>query len=327
MHFFLVLRLLLPVCFTAVLGAQSIAIPHSGYTFDGLSITFRPVLGVPGAAMLGEPLELRGELHSVSICSQQQFALAAAGREGVVTLFRLDSLKTTAVSPALMTAPDQIELSPGCTAAAIYSAQANRLQILTGLPGKPSISADLTLDLPASISSLAVSDDGQLAIAAVPRKAVYLLPATGRAVALTPIQRDAVVAMSGNQDAIVADQFTNTVTLIGSVAVSPVSTVLAGPPGISLPTAVWLDSRTHSIIVANSGNGQVSVLPLAGGNSEMVDCHCQLGGLSPLTDRTYQLQAPASDQPLRILDLGQASPRVVFVASTEPGSFPKGRRK
>jgi hypothetical protein len=326
--FQLFFRGMLGLCFPVILAAQSIAVPHSGLIFDSSSKVFRPILGVPGAAIMGAVLDIHGEMHTVAACSQQQFALVASGREGGVTLIHLDTLKTSAIAPALLDTPDQIQLSAGCSAAAIYSAAANRLQVLTGLPAKPVIAADLTLDLPAAVSSLAVSDDGLIVIAAVPGKAVYLVPAAGRVVALQSIERDAVVAMHGTQDAIVADQFSNSVTLIANAAGSPASTVLAGPDaGIDVPSGVWFDTRSQNVVVANSGNGKIALLPLAGGTADLIACECQLGGLSPLTDRTYELPSPSASQPLRMLDLSSSPPRVVFVASPEPAPFPEGRRK
>lgn len=313
--------------FPALLCAQSIAIPHSGIAFDEDSKTFRPVLGVPGAAMLGDALNLHGNLHNINTCSQQQFAVATAGREGVVTLIRLDNLQSSEVSASLITSPNRIVLSEGCSAAAIYSQPVNRLQIVTGLPSKPVLAADLTLDLPNSVSSLAVSDDGKSVIAAVPGKAIYLIPSAGRPVSLMPILEDAVVAMRGTEDAIVADRSANTVTLISNVGGAPASTVLArSDDGIKVPSGVWFDTRTAMVIVASSGNGKVNLLPVSGGTAEVIDCHCQLGGLSRLTDRTYHLQSSAVNEPLRILDLGAKPARVVFVASPERSPFQKGRR-
>jgi DNA-binding beta-propeller fold protein YncE len=315
------------VCFPAVLCAQSIAVPHSGITFDENSKTFRPVLGVAGAAILGDAFELRGDWNRVSVCSQQQFALAAGGRDGVVTILHLDSLKTNELSPALGNAPTLIKLSAGCSVAAIYYAPPNRLQIVTELPTKPTLSADLTLDLPGSVSDLAISEDGQLAVAVVPGKAVYAVPANGRPVSLLSIQQDAVVALRGNQDALVADRSINTVTLFANAAGATAASILAGPDdGIDAPSGVWFDVLSSSVVVANSGNGKVSLLPLAGGRSEIIACQCQLSGVTPLVDRTYQIQAPASNQPLRMLDLGASPPRITFVASPESPVFPKGRR-
>lgn len=314
------------VCFSTMLYPQSLAVPRSGMTFDEHSKTFRPVLGVPGAAILGEALAVGKELHGVSVCSPQQFALGASDREGVVTLLHLDTLKSSEVSPSLVQAPQLIQLSAGCSAAAVYREQGNRLQILTGLPGKPVLGSDLTLDVPGRVSALAVSDDGQLAVAVVAGKAVYAVPAVGRAVALLRLQGDAAVAMRGNQDVVAADRAGNAVTWFHNAAGGADATVLAGPKdGIQSPSAVWFDSRTERVVVANGGRGTVSLLPLSGGAGETIACACEMSALAPLTDRTYQLQDWGSDQPLRILDLGTSPARVVFVASPESPSFAKGR--
>jgi hypothetical protein len=319
-------RLLLACC-PFVLSAQSIAVPQSGFVFDRSPQVFRPVLGVPGASILGEPLDINNDLHTVEACSRQQFALAAAGRGGVVTLIHLDTLKSTSLPPALVDFPDSIQLSAGCSTAVVYSAAANRLQIVTGLPANPTLAADVTPPIPGRISALTVSEDGQFVLAAFPGAAVYLIPATGRALSLLSIKEDAVVAFRDNGDAIVADQFSNTVTLIANPAGSASRTVLAGPEaGIDIPSAVWFDSRTQNVGVADSGTGRIQLLPVAGGSSDVLACGCRLSGVAPLTDRTYELQAAAAGQPLQILDLGSSPPRVVFIATPEPGKFHKERR-
>jgi hypothetical protein len=183
------------------------------------------------------------------------------------------------------------------------------------------------LDLPGSVSDLAISEDGQLAVAVVPGKAVYAVPAAGRPVSLLSIRQDAVVGLRDNQDALVADRSTNMVTLFANAAGAAAVTTLAGPgDGIDAPSGVWFDSLSATVLVANSGNGKVSLLSTTGGRSEVISCQCQLSEITPLADRSYQIQAPASNQPLRVLDLGASPPRITFVASPESTVFPKGRR-
>jgi len=124
-----------------------------------------------------------------------------------------------------------------------------------------------------------------------------------------------------------ADRSTNKVALFANAAGGGAVSILAGPDdGIDAPSGVWYDVLSGSVLVANSGNGKVSLLPVAGGRSQVINCQCQLSGITPLADRTYQIQQPAFNQPLRMLDLGASPPRIIFVASPEGPVFPKGRR-
>jgi hypothetical protein len=143
-------------------------------------------------------------------------------------------------------------------------------------------------------------------------------------VSLLSIQQGAVVALRDNQDALVADRSTNMVTLFANAAGAAAVTTLAGPgDGIDAPSGVWFDSLSATVLVANSGNGKVSLLSTTGGRSEAISCQCQLSEITPLADRSYQIQAPASNQPLRVLDLG-ASPRVLLSSPAQRAPyFPK----
>ncbi len=298
--------------------AQSIGQPQSGVVYDSTSGSFRPVIGVLGAALLGNPLAIHTPMTHVTTCSPQSFALAASGRRGAVALVQLDNPKLTELPEGVGSAPDQIVLSAGCTSAALFFAAANRLQVITGLPGSPDLKSDFSTGLPGRISSLAVSDDGALVLGTVPGKAVYALSTSAPPVALAPLAQDAAVAFHGNQDALIADQHSNTVLLVSNIAGSASTETLASPEqGVSDPVAVWFDSNKQNVLVANSGNGNLNLIHLPDQTQMVVPCRCRLSELSPLGNETFQVAAASLDQPLLILDAHAAQPRVVFVASQE----------
>ena len=77
-------------------GQQSqITGPVSGYIFDSAARGLRPVLGMPGASLLGDPLDFGLPLTSVSVAPRQDAALVTAtdgvALETVALLSELDA--------------------------------------------------------------------------------------------------------------------------------------------------------------------------------------------------------------------------------------------
>src|SRR6266545_7546197 len=147
----------------------SVAGPSAGYVFDAPAKAVRQIRGIPGAAMMGEALDLGIGIASAEISPRGDLAVAT-GADGAVHLFRLSNgaAAERAVNN-LMTAPAGVVFSPNGTAAALY--RADRVQVLKGLPDNPEIAVTFPLARPASYTmetarprraspdAIAVSDD------------------------------------------------------------------------------------------------------------------------------------------------------------------------
>src|ERR1700686_4607126 len=81
------------LAFTALaLQAQTSQIsgPVSGYVFDGSARALRPILAIPGASLLGGPVNFGFDLTSACVAPRQDAAFVIAADQSV-HLFRIDS--------------------------------------------------------------------------------------------------------------------------------------------------------------------------------------------------------------------------------------------
>src|SRR6266480_1379354 len=70
------------------LGAapQFIGGPVLGLISDSGGTAIRPVIGIPGASMLGKPLELEVEIQGAIISQKQDYAIASRATDGQAIL-------------------------------------------------------------------------------------------------------------------------------------------------------------------------------------------------------------------------------------------------
>ena len=69
------------ICLPGLVAAQTSQIsgPVTGYTFDAAARGLRPILGIPGASLLGDPLNFGFEVASVAVAPHQDAAFVTAG--------------------------------------------------------------------------------------------------------------------------------------------------------------------------------------------------------------------------------------------------------
>src|SRR5205807_2326880 len=120
----------------------------------------RPILGIPGAALMGDPLKTSLDLRRVSISPQQDYALAVQGEHNELAVLHFDRVPmTSTLIQGAHHGPDQMVFSPGGRVAAVHYKDGNRIQVLGGLPSSPKVLDELYLSAGALPSALAVGDD------------------------------------------------------------------------------------------------------------------------------------------------------------------------
>jgi len=151
-----------------------VAGPVAGYVFDSAARALRPVLGIPGASLLGDPVSLGMDLASAAVSPWLDSVLAVAA-DGSFHIFTLNN-GTVGEVPVngITAAPERVVFSPVGSAAALYAG--GRIQVVTGLPASPTPGS--TFDLTPILSnpggrghrpltgSFAVSDDGAYVLVA-----------------------------------------------------------------------------------------------------------------------------------------------------------------
>src|SRR5947209_2943880 len=109
--------------------------PISGYVFDKPARALKPVLGIPGASVLGNPVQFNFPIAAAYVAPHQDAAIVL-GADRVVHVFKLNAGAASEVAVnGISLTPDSVAFSPSGTAAALNAG--GRVQLVTGLPDSP----------------------------------------------------------------------------------------------------------------------------------------------------------------------------------------------
>lgn len=288
--------------------------PKLGYIWNGKDGTFRPVLGIPGSATIGDPLSPPFRPAEVVPLDGHRFLVTTPSDP---SLYLLDGQgNSTVIVPGATAGVSHAVGSRKRTAAAIYYGEAKRVSVLTGLPAAPRLlyTFDVSTDGD-DISKMAVNDDGSLLLYAARRNGkdfLYRRFSTGPSRLLTIADSVSDIVFALNEDAIVADAGANEVFAVRDPRRAAVRIPLAGErQGVSAPVAAAVSLRNH-IYIANSGSNKILVLDQAGLILQTLQSIDGLSGLFPMTDSIYRLTDPARGT-LYLLEIRAAGDRIMFV--------------
>jgi WD40 repeat protein len=317
--------ILISVCAGAasLYGQQgSISGPSSGFVFDSSARVLRQIHGIPGASIIGEPVDFGFSLAAAYVAPRLDSALVMAD-DGTLHLFRLTG--STGGVPAeyhlegLSTSAARVVFSPAGTAAALETA--GRVQIVKGLPDAAVIAATLTLPSVRSASALAASPRPRLSRAgslAISDDGAYLLFVAGGSVQLMGTAGDgyklmdagagALVAFSaGGHDAAIAWGGAGLVLFRDLTGASERRELT----GTAAPTGLAFSPDGRKLFVASASARSVAGYDLGSGDRATIACDCKPGALVAMGN-LFRLNEPGVD-PLWLLDAGAAEPRIVFV--------------
>lgn len=144
--------------------------PVLGYVAAGSPPALRPILGFPGAAALGGALEIQPEPALLAVPPGQALVLIGRGPSKGLAYAQIGAAglgAETEIEGAVEGA-DRAVFSPSGASAVVSSAQAGRLQVLTGFPAEPHVAYEIDASgFAANVRSLAVSDDGSFVLAGI----------------------------------------------------------------------------------------------------------------------------------------------------------------
>jgi hypothetical protein len=310
---------------SGVLAAQQgkLTGPVAGFVFDGPGRVMRPIQGVPGASLLGDPVSFGFDVAAVFVSPRQDSALVV-GLDDSLHLFRLNGGAPTEVSLGGITGvPQRVIFSPSGTAAALVASGTAR--VLTGLPSAATLTGAVKVPDPGPAAvpargsrpvhtpseSLALSDDGMYLLT-VAGGSARLLSVHGQNRNLLPAQADALVAFAaGGHDAAVMDSLAG-LTLVRDAAGTAGTQVLAAPDdGLAGPAGLAFSQDKQTLYVASAKAKSVAAFSLAGGSRTAIGCSCTPSTLAPLGN-LFRL-TELTTGPLWLLDTSSANPRTVFV--------------
>ncbi|MBZ5582210.1 MAG: hypothetical protein LAQ30_08405 [Acidobacteriia bacterium] len=317
-------QILLVAAAASALSAQNqLAGPVSGFVFDAPARVLRPILGIPGASLVGDPLGSAADVQAAYVAPRQDSALL------VTSSARFVRLNSAGAAPlacgGLAERPEAVVFSPSGTSAAVYAA--GRVQIVSGLPDAPAVSAELPLTLgrrrapqasPArgrhpATASFAVSDDGRYLLAAI-GGSIRLYGTSGENFSIMDAGLAPLMAFApGGHDAAIADASSG-ITLVRDVAGAAVRTALAVEGETARPAGLAFSADGGRLLFAASS--AVTAFDLRSGSRSVTVCDCEPAGLFPMGGlfRLNELGAG----PLWLYDPRGDAPRFVFVpARTE----------
>jgi hypothetical protein len=303
------MKILVSVCFAAfsLYGqAGKLGAPALGFAFDQSAHALRRIQGIPGASLVGDPVDFGIAVSAAYVAPRldSAFVLADDGRMHVFGL--------TADTPAernvdLAGSVQRVVFSPSGSAAALYSA--GSLQVVKGLPDAPAVAANIRLRINprqgrALPDTLAVSDDG-----------AYVLYSTGGPIEMIGVAGDSRQVLAsgsgslaafapGGHDAAIVDG--EKLILFQDMAGAATERRFAG---IATPSAVAFSADSQKVFVASATGRAVTSIQVASGDRAALACDCAPAALIPMGSviRLTEL----GSEPLWLLDT--ASDRVVFV--------------
>jgi hypothetical protein len=298
-------------------AAGTLSGPVAGYVTDSSRTQLRTIFGVPGALSFGDPLPLPEGVSQIRLAPGQDFALVenAHSAPGVMFLKAGAVDRLTPIDGAMPSA-DWVAFSPGAGSALLFSAAANRLQVLSGLPDAPKIALDLdATTLPEQPALGAVSEDGSLVLVAS-ASSVYRVSSSGTAqVVLSAGGILSVTVLRNGVDAAVVDPTTGSVHLVRNAGSNPESRILAsGLDGIGTIFPAW---DGQSLFVARPGAETVSSIDLASGAVKSFASTVAPVGLIPLRNRDTFLISAKAQQTGWVFYRDGAGGRVVFIPAIE----------
>ncbi len=297
-------------------AAQTIRGPVLGYGWDETAARLRPILGIPGSALVGEGPEVGVELATAEVSPTQDFALALEAGSGAILELRLPAgeARPAPGSPGAA----RIFFSPAGAAAGLYYEDKRAVEILKGLPEAPVAGDRWEFDGP--VTAAAISDQGQVLAATVDGS----LLAGGRRIGSLG-RASAMVFLPRSGDALVADQARSEILLLRDVFGAGERLVLAGErEGVERPMAVAGAGRR--VLWVNAGSAIVNVLNLDGGPLERVPCTGVVAGLFPLRESGVFRLTAFSEEPLYLLEAAAGAPQILFVPAGRFGPRPPRQR-
>ena len=297
--------------------------PALGFIFDAPGQALRPVLGIPGAAVFGDPLPSPSAVSSAAVSLKYNVAVVNDGAWKALALSP-SGVTSTVVLPGGLAASARVAVSETGTSAAFYDSVNRVLTVVTGIASSSMAANPVNLDsLPGSITAFAAADDGSLLLSSsVPGggDALFWIGRDGSTRQLATLQKTASILLwNSGASALAADRAANRIWGIQNPGSNAAITLLASDAdGVSSPAGAALSPDAKQLWIANAGNRTVLGIDLGTRAVVSLDCGFDLTTLLPMADGVSFRLNHLRKGPVWILDTGSGSgARVVFIPAVQ----------
>jgi len=290
--------------FNALFAQATIQGPLTGWIWDGDGT--RPLLGIPGASVIGEKRTGAIPLSRVAVSPTGDYLLGIGVEDQRVYLMEMRTSVMRAVE-GIAAGAEVIALSPGGRAAAVLHAGAGRLEVVTGLPGSARIAGVIDLSAEGMPYLVAVSDDAGVLLAAFPGAEDLVaidtggnrwrLPHSGRLRGIS--------FFNHRRDALLADD--RGVWWLRDFAGNARAELMLEAEALQvLPAA----DAGHALVTTGEA---VLLLNLETGATRRIECACKPGTLARLSGSVFRIREAHGGEPLWIVDVSADQTRATFV--------------
>jgi hypothetical protein len=275
--------------------------PNVGAPVTGFVVTagtVRPILGIPGAARLGNPVQPASA--AITISSPAGLALECAEGE----LRRIDlNQATREIVTSMLACPDALAFSPAAESAVLVFRSQNAVRLLT----KSGMSEphDVT-----GVTACAVSDDAARLLCSTDSGLVGLTSA-GASMRLLPDQAAPAAFLRGSREAIVAGN-SRIYLLRNGWQLEPLAE-------FENASSVAILGDQETVVAASKLTGKIAAIRVRTRSVEMLDSPVQPEALVPLSPRVVQI-ATTAPGPTWLLVTAGNSTRFYFVPQPEAGN-------
>lgn len=307
-------QLILLLCLAALtLSAQDtrLAGPVSGVLFDPQAHALRPVVGVLGAAYLGDALV--ADLDFAAVSPDGKLAVVVQNERATV----LRGLDTGRLEPAALETAAGVtraSWSADSSAVALWNG-AGQLEVWTSLASAPSRALAAVVEAPVAV---AVAPEGRNAVAATGNGGIELL-AEGASRRLLTLERISALALAGG-DLFVADAARNEILALRGYAEAGDAQLFANAArGVEDPSALGVSPDGRLLYVAGRSARSLTAFDLASSEIRGVaELDFEPTSVERFAGSLYRLTSGANGVPVQVLDSARAL--AVYFVPAEPAS-------
>jgi hypothetical protein len=301
------------MCLAALaLAAQetTLAGPVSGVLFDPQARALRPMVGVPGAAYLGEAIVANLDFASVS--PNGRFAIAVRP-DGVLLVRGLDQGNLETLNLETAGGATHAAWSADSGAVALWG-DAGRVEVWTDLAGsaRRAVAADL-----GEITAVAVASEGRTVVVA---QAGAILVADGSSVRrILELEKPVALALAGGR-LFVADAARNEILVLANYAEAGDAQLFANAArGVDEVVALAVSPDQRTLVAASRSARSLTAFDAATGEiSATVALDFEPMRLDRFSASLFALNNGGDSGPLQILDCARSL--AVYFVPAEPAS-------